>query len=277
MAKILVIDDDRGIRHLLDALLRHKGYHVLLADNGQTGLELFRQERPYVIVLDLKMPDMDGLTLLSHVRSLNIHQPVIIYSGAWTSNDPIVTCVGFEARSMAWEPEVVEKPTQRRVEPLGDTSGTGLMKREALSRMLAAGSSLRAKTASPANPHAGLRFNFSWLRSFPSALLKHSGWFLKDSSIAMRYPISGTEQFANALYVSYDSLGDAHDQQIHFLAAHSLYSNSLSPWYDHQPRPRRNLAGGIFRIHRALRANSTHCCPLFDRRPSLCHRKKWAH
>ena len=85
MAKILVIDDDRGIRHLLDTLLRHKGYHVLLAENGQTGLELFRQERPDVIVLDLKMPEMDGLTVLRHIRSLNIHQPVIIYSGAWTS------------------------------------------------------------------------------------------------------------------------------------------------------------------------------------------------
>ncbi len=84
MAKILVIDDDRGIRHLLDCLLRHKGYHVLLAENGQMGIELFRQERPDVIVLDLTMPGMDGLTVLRHVRSLNINQPVIIYSGAWT-------------------------------------------------------------------------------------------------------------------------------------------------------------------------------------------------
>lgn len=84
MAKILVIDDDRGIRQLLDTLLRHKGYDVLLAENGQKGLELFRQERPDVIVLDLKMPEMDGLTVLRHVRSLNLNQPVIIYSGAWT-------------------------------------------------------------------------------------------------------------------------------------------------------------------------------------------------
>jgi CheY-like chemotaxis protein len=78
MAKILVIDDDRGIRHLLDALLRHKGYHVLLAKNGQRGLELYRRERPDVIVLDLKMPEMDGLTVLRHVRSLNLTQPIII-------------------------------------------------------------------------------------------------------------------------------------------------------------------------------------------------------
>jgi len=84
MAKILVIDDDHGIRQLLDSLLRHKGYDVLLAEDGQTGLELFRQEHPDVIVLDLKIPEMDGLTVLRHVRSLNLTQPVIIYSGAWT-------------------------------------------------------------------------------------------------------------------------------------------------------------------------------------------------
>ena len=46
MAKILVIDDDRGVRHLLEALLTHKGYYVLLAENGEKGLELFRQARP---------------------------------------------------------------------------------------------------------------------------------------------------------------------------------------------------------------------------------------
>lgn len=84
MAKILVIEDDRGIRNLLDALLSHKGYRVLLAENGEKGLELFRQARPDVIVLDLKMPEMDGLTALCHIRSLNRTQPVVIYSGAWT-------------------------------------------------------------------------------------------------------------------------------------------------------------------------------------------------
>ena len=84
MAKILVIEENRNIRNLLDALLSHKGYRVLLAENGEKGLELFRQARPDVIVLDLKMPEMDGLTALCHIRSLNLTQPVVIYSGAWT-------------------------------------------------------------------------------------------------------------------------------------------------------------------------------------------------
>lgn len=84
MAKILVIDDEQGIRDLLDALLRRKGYDVILAESGQKGLQLFRRERPDVMVLDLKMPGMDGLTVLRQVRSLNPKQPVIILTGAGT-------------------------------------------------------------------------------------------------------------------------------------------------------------------------------------------------
>ena len=45
MAKILVIDDEPGIRDLLDTLLRRKGYDVVLAENGQKGLDLFRRTR----------------------------------------------------------------------------------------------------------------------------------------------------------------------------------------------------------------------------------------
>jgi len=85
MAKVLVIDDEPGIRNLLDTLLSRKGYDVVLADSGQKGLEVFRRERPDVVVLDLKMPGMDGLAVLQQVRSFNPKQPVIILTGAGTS------------------------------------------------------------------------------------------------------------------------------------------------------------------------------------------------
>ncbi len=71
MSKILVIDDEEGFRGLLDTLLSRKGYEVVLASNGQKGLELFRRERPDVIVLDLKRPGMNGLTVLQQVRQIN--------------------------------------------------------------------------------------------------------------------------------------------------------------------------------------------------------------
>jgi DNA-binding NtrC family response regulator len=85
MAKILVIDDEQGIRDLLDALLSRKGYDVVLAESGRKGLELFRRERPDVLVLDLKMPEMDGLTVLRQIRSLDPRMPVIILTGAGTA------------------------------------------------------------------------------------------------------------------------------------------------------------------------------------------------
>ena len=85
MAKILVIDDEQSIRDLLDRLLRRKGYDVIVAESGQKGLECFRRERPDVIVLDLKMPEMDGLTVLRQIRSLNRSQPVIVLTGSRTA------------------------------------------------------------------------------------------------------------------------------------------------------------------------------------------------
>src|SRR6476646_10136595 len=84
MFKILVIDDEQGIRNLLGTLLSRKGYDVVLADGGRRGLELFRRERPDVVVLDLKMPEMDGMTVLTQIRNADQKLPVIILTGAGT-------------------------------------------------------------------------------------------------------------------------------------------------------------------------------------------------
>lgn len=81
MAKILVIDDQPNVRSLLDMLLRSKGYSVALADNGWTGLQLYRLEHPDVILLDLNMPKLDGLAVLRQIRSVDLKQPVIVLTG----------------------------------------------------------------------------------------------------------------------------------------------------------------------------------------------------
>jgi two-component system, response regulator, stage 0 sporulation protein F len=82
MAKILVIDDDQGVRRLLDVYFRDRGHDVVLAENGLRGLELFRQDHPDIIVLDLKMRGMDGLAVLQDIRSLKQDQRVIMFTGA---------------------------------------------------------------------------------------------------------------------------------------------------------------------------------------------------
>jgi len=84
VVKILVIDDEPNVRTLLEMRLRQQGYDVLFADNGWKGLHLYRQEHPHVIVLDLKMPDLDGVTVLRQIRSVDPAQPVIILTGDTT-------------------------------------------------------------------------------------------------------------------------------------------------------------------------------------------------
>ena len=84
MAKLLVIDDEEGIRNLLDTLLSRKGYDVVLAASGRKGLELFRRECPNVVVLDLNMPEMGGVAVLQQIRMLKPDQPVIVLTGAGT-------------------------------------------------------------------------------------------------------------------------------------------------------------------------------------------------
>ncbi len=84
MAKILVIDDEQSMLDLLDTVLRRKGHEVVLADLGRKGVKLFQQEHPHATILDLKMPDMDGLAVLREIRTLDPHAPVIILTGFGT-------------------------------------------------------------------------------------------------------------------------------------------------------------------------------------------------
>ena len=84
MIKILVIDDDRMNCELIQSVFTRRGYQVLSAMSGIEGLILFRQQAPHVTILDLRMPEMDGLTVLKEIRAHNPHAPVIILGGGAT-------------------------------------------------------------------------------------------------------------------------------------------------------------------------------------------------
>ena len=72
--------------------LRQQGFDVTFTDNGWKGLQLYCEEHPHVIVLNLKMPGLDGLTVLRQIRSVDLTQPVIILTGdtALKQNDKSV-------------------------------------------------------------------------------------------------------------------------------------------------------------------------------------------
>ena len=84
MIKILVIDDDRMNCELIQSVFTRHGYQVLSATSGIEGLTIFRQQAPRVTILDLRMPEMDGLTVLKEIRAYDPHAPVIILGGGAT-------------------------------------------------------------------------------------------------------------------------------------------------------------------------------------------------
>jgi two-component system, NtrC family, response regulator PilR len=70
-ARILVVDDERSMREMLAILLKREGHEVAVAENGRGAIELLNQ-RPFdLVVSDARMPDVDGLEVLRHARSIN--------------------------------------------------------------------------------------------------------------------------------------------------------------------------------------------------------------
>src|SRR5438874_7788470 len=82
--RILVIDDEAAIRDSLRMTLEYEGYDYAAAATGQEGLSLAERETPDLVVLDVKMPGMDGLEVLDRVRAMNEALPVIVVSGHGT-------------------------------------------------------------------------------------------------------------------------------------------------------------------------------------------------
>lgn len=78
--KILIIDDEQEICEMLYSFLIPHNYKVFLAFNGQMGLEYFEQIKPDIVLLDLKMPDIDGIEVLKIIRKVS-DVPVVIITG----------------------------------------------------------------------------------------------------------------------------------------------------------------------------------------------------
>jgi two-component system KDP operon response regulator KdpE len=87
-ARILVIEDDAPIRRFLNAALSNAGYEVLEAETGRMGLTYIMARPPDLIVLDLGLPDMDGMQLIDRVREWS-QVPIIILSARGRENDKV--------------------------------------------------------------------------------------------------------------------------------------------------------------------------------------------
>lgn len=76
--KLLVVDDQYGIRLLLHELFKKEGYVTFQAASGQEALNIVGERQPHIVLLDMKIPGMDGLEILKHIHSMNEQVKVII-------------------------------------------------------------------------------------------------------------------------------------------------------------------------------------------------------
>ena len=78
MPRVLVVDDEPDAVELLQEFLMAKGYEVLAASNGEEALRRVKEERPHLILLDVRMPKMNGLEVLKQVREIDHEVGVIM-------------------------------------------------------------------------------------------------------------------------------------------------------------------------------------------------------
>ncbi|MBI2750558.1 MAG: response regulator [Burkholderiales bacterium] len=109
MANILVVDDEHGIRDLLWEILNDEGHNVELAENAAQAREARMRERPDLVLLDIWMPDTDGVTLLKEWSSTGVlTMPVIMMSGHATI-DTAVEATKIGALAFLEKPITLQK------------------------------------------------------------------------------------------------------------------------------------------------------------------------
>jgi DNA-binding response OmpR family regulator len=81
MPKILIIDDDTMVRDTLARILKRKGYDVLAAEDGRRGLVMFEKEQPDLAIIDIIMPEKEGIETIREICRLSPQAKIIAISG----------------------------------------------------------------------------------------------------------------------------------------------------------------------------------------------------
>ncbi len=99
MTKILIVEDELAYLKLLESQLSKAGYKIVTAENGKVGLEKFKKENPDLVLLDIKMPIMDGIAMLDEVRK---------FEG--TTDTKVIMLTNLEPNDQIISEIVIEQP-----------------------------------------------------------------------------------------------------------------------------------------------------------------------
>jgi PAS domain S-box-containing protein len=101
--KILLVDDEEGIRKVLGISLSDMGYEVVTAENGEEAFSIFKKTSPPIVLTDIKMPGMDGVTLLRAIKETNPDTEVIMITGHGDM-DLAIKSLKYEATDFVTKP-----------------------------------------------------------------------------------------------------------------------------------------------------------------------------
>jgi DNA-binding response OmpR family regulator len=119
--KILVIDDDSSVRYMLARILRTGAYDVVMADDGDHGLAVFRKERPDLVICDLMMPHRNGIETIAQIRRESPAMKIIAISGGGRAMnvDGLATALETGANEIIVKPFRADDVLSRVSETLG--------------------------------------------------------------------------------------------------------------------------------------------------------------
>ncbi len=107
-ARVLVVDDERAIRDLLADAVRHVGYEVLSAPNGEEALSLMGKEDIHIAIVDIKMPGISGIDLLRKIPDIS-PETIVIMITAYASVDTAVNALRYGAFDYILKPLIYEE------------------------------------------------------------------------------------------------------------------------------------------------------------------------
>jgi YesN/AraC family two-component response regulator len=120
MLKVLIIDDEPSTLFMFSLFLDAYGYEAITAENADTGIEMFKKERPSIVFTDIKMPGMDGLDALKILKSIDHTVQVIVMTGHG-DQDLMRQAMGFKATAFLNKPierAALEKVLKKAVDNL---------------------------------------------------------------------------------------------------------------------------------------------------------------
>ena len=103
--RILVVDDERAIADTLSAILRKRGYEAFTAYNGQHGLDAARSLAPNLILSDVMMPELDGVSMAMEIKNTLPEVKVLLFSGVGGTVELL-----HDAKEKGFHFEVLQKP-----------------------------------------------------------------------------------------------------------------------------------------------------------------------